>query len=95
MQSCGWQRSEKRTKGEIDCYAPMPFRQRAVVELVNESSEPHCQYLYVKYETLDTIPENWGYFHAEFRRANPFRGWGPEIALNSPPADVANQEHQA
>ena len=36
----------------LNCYAPMPFRERAVVELVNESGEEHGQYFYVDYETL-------------------------------------------
>jgi len=64
----------------LSCYVPMPFRERAVIELVNESQEAHFQYFYVDYETMDEMPEEAGRFHAEFRRANPFRGWGPEIA---------------
>ena len=31
----------------LNCYAPMPFRERALVELINESSEDHRQYFYV------------------------------------------------
>jgi hypothetical protein len=37
----------------LNCYAPMPFAKRAVVELVNECHEPHYQYFYVDYETLE------------------------------------------
>jgi hypothetical protein len=44
-----------------------------VVELVNESDQPHLQYFYIDYETLEDFPAGTGYFHAEFRRANPFR----------------------
>nr|MDO8084520.1 DUF2961 domain-containing protein [Candidatus Sigynarchaeum springense] len=55
----------------LNCYAPMTFRERAVVELVNESGEGHGQYFYVDYE-LGEVPEYSGYFHAEFRRTNPF-----------------------
>jgi hypothetical protein len=79
----------------LNCYAPMPFAERAVVELVNESDEPHRQYFYVDYETLESFPPDTGYFHAEFRRANPFRGWGPEITVNTPEADAVNMERQA
>jgi hypothetical protein len=79
----------------LNCYAPMPFGKRAVVELVNESDEPHRQYFYVDYETLEEFPENMGYFHAEFRRANPFRGWAPEIGVNAPEADVPNEGRTA
>lgn len=79
----------------LNCYAPMPFARRAVVELINESDEPHGQYFYVDYETLEEFPNDCGYFHAEFRRTNPFGGWGPEIWVNTPEADVPNKEQIA
>ena len=79
----------------LNCYAPMPFAKRAVVELVNESDEAHRQYFYVDYETLEEFPVNMGYFHAEFRRTNPFGGWAPEITINVPEVDVVNAERQA
>jgi len=74
----------------LNCYLPMPFRKRALVELVNESKESHCQYFYVDYETMDDLPEDVGYFHAEFRRTNPFSGWGSEIAANKAGSDLSN-----
>lgn len=79
----------------LNSYTPMPFARRAVVELVNESDEPHRQYFYVDFETLEEFPENMGYFHAEFRRTSPFGGWGAEITVNVPEANVANEERQA
>ncbi len=79
----------------LNCYAPMPFAKRAVVELVNESDEPHGQYFYVDYETFAQFPQDCGYFHAEFRRANPFGGWGPEVTVNCPEVDVVNAERTA
>jgi len=79
----------------LNCYVPMPFRKRAVVELVNESKEDHGQYFYVDYETLPEPREDLGYFHAEFRRTNPFGGWGHEIRVNTPEANVANKERIA
>jgi len=80
----------------LNCYAPMPFRERAVVELVNQSREDHGQYFYFDYETLDAAPdEAAGYFHAEFRRANPFGGWGHEIRVNTPQANVVNKQRTA
>jgi hypothetical protein len=79
----------------LNCYAPMPFARRVVVELVNESDEPHGQYFYVDYETLEEFPADCGYFHAEFRRTNPFGGWGPEVTVNSQEVDVANKERTA
>ncbi len=69
----------------LNCYVQMPFRKHAVVELINQSNEPHNQYFYVDYEVYDQPPsEKEGYFHAEFRRENPFGGWGDEIQINVP-----------
>ena len=80
----------------LNSYARMPFRQRALVELVNESKEVHGQYFYVDYETCDQEPDaDSGYFHAEFRRENPFGGWGHEIRVNTPEANIVNKEKTA
>ena len=73
----------------LNCYAPMPFREGCKIELVNEANEPHRQYFYIDYETCDAADlEGRGYFHAEFRRNNPFGGWGHEITVNHPEANV-------
>jgi len=80
----------------LNSYVRMPFRERALVELVNESTEPHGQYFYVDYETYDKpLSDEYAYFHAEFRRENPFGGWGHEINVNSPEANIANKERLA
>ncbi len=84
----------------LNCYVPMPFAERAVVELINQSDEPHVQYFYVDYETLgdaygDDVRHQLGYLHAEFHRTNPFGGWGPEITVNTPEANIVNREHEA
>lgn len=80
----------------LNAYVRMPFRERALVELVNESHEPHRQYFYVDYEICDApLPEDTGYFHAEFRRENPFGGWGHEIRVNTPEANIVNTERTA
>ncbi len=79
----------------LNCYVPMPFRERAVIEIVNEGRERHRQYFYVDYEQVDSLPAARGYFHAEFRRANPFGGWGHEITVNKPEADIVNQARDA
>lgn len=80
----------------LNCHAPMPFRERALIELVNESGEDHFQYFYVDYETYDAPPAPDDlYFHAEFRRQNPFDGWAHEIPVNTPLVDVVNRERTA
>ncbi len=79
----------------LNSYVQMPFAERAVVELVNESAETHNQYFYVDYETLTKPRPDCGYFHAEFRRANPFGGWGHEVLVNKPEANIVNAKRLA
>jgi hypothetical protein len=80
----------------LNCYLPMPFRKRAKIELINESDEPHRQYFYVDYEVCEEPHSgDTGYLHTEFRRENPFGGWGHEILVNKPEANIANKERLA
>jgi hypothetical protein len=80
----------------LNAYVAMPFRRRALLELVNESAEHHMQYFYVDYETCRAADlQGAGYLHAEFRRTNPFSGWAPEIRVNTPLANVVNREQVA
>ena len=80
----------------LNSYVQMPFKERAVVELVNESHEPHRQYIYVDYEQYNKAPtDEVGFFHAEFRRENPFGGWSHDITVNQPEANVVNKERNA
>ncbi len=79
----------------LNCYARMPFAERAVIEVINESNESHRQYYYINYETFDKPLPGAAYFHAEFRRTNPFGGWGHEIQVNSAEANIANKERLA
>lgn len=75
----------------LNCYVHMPFKERALVELVNQSTGDHRQYFYIDYETFDAPQPDTGYFHAEFRRTNPFGGWGHEVLVNTPEANIANK----
>jgi hypothetical protein len=81
----------------LNAYVPMPFREHCRVELVNQSKQTHRQYFYVDYETLgkDELEQPFGYFHAEFRRTNPFGGWGHEVRVNTPEANVVNKAKTA
>ena len=78
----------------LNAYVQMPFRKQAKIELVNESKERHHQYFYIDYETGD-VADAEGYFHAEFRRENPFGGWAHEIRVNTPEADIVNKGEEA
>lgn len=76
----------------LNCYLQMPFRKHARIELVNEGEEPHRQYFYIDYELYkDEMGEDIAYLHAQWRRGNPTPGWGPEIRVNTPEADVVNK----
>ncbi len=80
----------------LNCYVAMPFRKRAVVELINQRSSPQGQYFYIDYEQCAAEDlADLGYFHAEFRRANPFGGWAHDLRSNTAPVNVPNLERQA
>lgn len=74
----------------LNTYAAMPFKHRAKIEIVNESSSPHMQYFYIDYERYPEWNADLGYFHAEFRRANPFSGWGANVSVYNPQNNAVN-----
>ena len=80
----------------LNAYLPMPFRKHAKVELVNQGDSDQLQYFYIDYETFGHEPDgDMGYAHAEFRRTNPFGGWGHELKVNTPLTKVVNEKKQA
>jgi hypothetical protein len=80
----------------LNCYFQMPFRKRALIELVNENDVPYRQYFYVDYELYrDDLPEDTVYFHAQWRRENPAAGWDPRVIVNSPEANVVNLQPES
>ena len=52
----------------LNCYWPMPFRERARVTITNEWGEDLRLFYQITYAETD-VPENAGYFHAQWRRA--------------------------
>ena len=54
----------------FNCYWEMPFHTRARFTLTNLSSTESTAYYQINY-ALGTVPEDAGYFHAQFRRVNP------------------------
>jgi len=75
----------------LNCYLPMPFARHARIELTNEGEHPLTQYFYIDYELHDEPPDgDVAYLHAQWRRENPTAGWGHEICVNTPPADIPN-----
>jgi hypothetical protein len=74
----------------LNSYLPLPFRERLVIEVVNENDLHYAQYFHIDYEMFDELPEDVGYLHAAWRRSNPCVGWGPDVQVNSPESNVAN-----
>lgn len=54
----------------FNCFWKMPFRKSARITLENAGPEMMGLYYQVDYE-LRKVPEDAGYFHAQFRRTNP------------------------
>ena len=54
----------------FNCYWEMPFRKHARMTIENVAQEPMRLYYQINY-TLTDVPDDVGYFHAQFRRANP------------------------
>ncbi|RWY53710.1 glycoside hydrolase family 172 protein [Mucilaginibacter gilvus] len=54
----------------FNCYWPMPFKKKCRITMENINDEDMVLYYQVDY-TLTKVPEDAGYFHAQFRRINP------------------------
>ena len=54
----------------FNCYWEMPFRKRCRITMTNIDVDPMVLYYQINY-TLTAVPEDCGYFHAQFRRNNP------------------------
>jgi hypothetical protein len=53
-----------------NCYWVMPFRKKCRITLENLADDNFTLYYQINY-TLTEIPDDAGYFHAQFRRVNP------------------------
>jgi hypothetical protein len=79
----------------LNCWAPMPFNSRALIEVVNENDLPLTMYFYVDYELLrQPLPDHTVYFHARWTRSDPCDGWGPDLQTNSPETNVGHLSDQ-
>jgi hypothetical protein len=76
--ACGWNKFAQVTSlavcvnpgSAFNCYWEMPFRKRCRMTLTNIGFDPMVLYYQINY-TLTEVPEDTGYFHAQFRRTNP------------------------
>jgi hypothetical protein len=61
----------------MNCFFPMPFAESARIEVENECDRDAWAFFYhISYEEYDTLEEDLGRFHAQWRRENPCQGWG-------------------
>jgi hypothetical protein len=61
----------------FNCWFPMPYQTSARLEVENDSDQPLNFYFYVDYESYPnaTRLDDYGRFHAQWRRENPTHGW--------------------
>ena len=60
----------------LNAYFPMPFRKSALITATNEGDSPIGAYYWnIDYQVLPGLPENLGYFHAQYRQSAPCPGW--------------------
>lgn len=60
----------------MNCFFPMPFRKGARFEIENQSAgNVNSFYYYIDYEEHDSLPDDLAYFHAQWRRENPTKGY--------------------
>ncbi len=61
----------------FNCWFPMPFQSAARIEVSSDASKKVNLYFYIDYEAYPdgTLLEDYGRFHAQWRRVNPTPGW--------------------
>ena len=95
---CGWGSYAQITSmaicvnpgSALNCYWPMPFRKSCKITVQNMDDKDLVFFYQVNY-TLTDVPNDAGYFHAQFRRTNPLpyktdytildgvKGWGQYV----------------
>ena len=76
--ACGWNKYAQLSSlavcvnpgSAFNCYWEMPFRKRCRMTMTNLADEEMRLYYQINY-TLTDVPNDVGYFHAQFRRVNP------------------------
>jgi len=77
------QMSPQNGKG-FNSWWPMPFKERAIIEVENEGEKPYAHYFYIDYEAYPSSEavKDLAYFHCQWRREANTRGWGFEEKLS-------------
>jgi hypothetical protein len=68
----------------LNSFFPMPFRRSARITVTNEGAiAASAFYFNIDYEKHGSLPEDTGYFHAQYRQAAPAKGWTTDFQANS------------
>jgi hypothetical protein len=78
------QMSPQEGKG-FNCWWPMPFKTKAMVEVENQGEEAYSHYFYMDYERYQSAEPIKGlaYFHVQWRREMDTSGWAYKEGLTS------------
>jgi hypothetical protein len=79
-----------RSGRAFNCWFPMPFNQRARIELTNDGRKQLVCFYYVDFEMYPEPADDLAYFHAQWRRENPTDGWG---ATGEPHSNAEREEY--
>ncbi len=67
---------ENHNLAAMNCFFPMPYRTGARITITNESEKPISSfYYYIDYEEHPYTSKELAYFHAQWRRENPTKGY--------------------
>ena len=67
----------------LNSFFPMPFRQSARITVTHEGDQAISAFYYnIDYERHDRLPDDLGYFHAQYRQGTPNPGWTTDWMLN-------------
>jgi len=58
----------------FNCFFPMPFSERARIEIENECDTALVTYFYIDYEEYSSLDSTYGRFHVFWNRVNPCEG---------------------
>lgn len=73
----------------------MPFRESAKITVTNQGEQAISAYYYnIDWEKHESLPENIGYFHAQYRQAVPTDGWTSDWERNGDP-NINNRTNQS
>lgn len=67
----------------LNCFFEMPFLKRCRITLENRTKKTRTVYYQINYTLSDDMPENIGYFHAQYRESRPVPYKGVHTILDN------------